>query len=39
MGGNMSLRKRENYNRKERMRDINRVRFLEQEEKRQVKLI
>jgi hypothetical protein len=35
----MSLRKRENYNRKERRRDINRVRFLEQEEKRQVKLI
>jgi hypothetical protein len=35
----MSLRKRENYNRKERRRDINCVRFLEQEEKRQVKLI
>jgi len=35
----MSLRKKENYNGKERRRDINYVRFLEQEEKRQVKLI
>jgi hypothetical protein len=35
----MSLRKRENYNRKERRRDINCVRFLEQEEKRQERII